>query len=44
MNDTTAIFFVQIVGKEARLIDHYEMSGESLEHYVNVLKERKYKY
>lgn len=26
MNDTTAIWFVQIFGKEVRLIDHYEMS------------------
>ena len=34
MNDTTAIWFVQIVGKEARIVDHYETSGESLEHYV----------
>lgn len=40
MNDTTAIWFVQTVGKEARIIDHYETSGESLEHYVGILKDK----
>lgn len=44
MNDTTAIWFVQIFGKEVRLIDHYEMSWESLEHYVQVINEKPYTY
>lgn len=44
MNDTTAIWFFQIRGKEARAIDHYEMSGESLEHYVSVLQGKSYNY
>lgn len=34
MNDTTVIWFVQIFGKEVRVIDHYENSGESLQHYI----------
>lgn len=44
MNDTTAIWFVQFHWKEIRLIDHYEMSWESLDHYVTVLKSKPYKY
>ena len=44
LNDTTAIWFVQIYGKEARLIDHYEMSGEGIEHYLWVIKNKGYKY
>jgi hypothetical protein len=43
-NDTTVIWFAQIYWKEVRLIDHYEMSGESLEHYVWILKSKPYKY
>jgi hypothetical protein len=43
-NDTTVIWFAQIYGKEVRLIDHYEMSWEWLEHYVSILKEKPYKY
>jgi len=44
INDTTAIWFWQLLGKEIRFIDHYETSWESLEHYVGVLKEKGYKY
>ena len=44
INDTTAIWFFQILWKEVRLIDHYETSGESLEHYVVHLKSKDYKY
>lgn len=44
INDTTAIWFFQILGKEVRIIDHYETSGESLEHYVVHLKTKPYKY
>lgn len=43
-NDTTAIWFFQIHGKEVRCIDHYEMSWESLEHYVTIIKSKKYNY
>jgi len=44
INDTTAIWFLQIVGKEYHLIDHYEMSGEDLSHYVKILQEKPYVY
>lgn len=44
MNDSTAIWFVQTVGKEVHLIDYYETSGAALEHYVKTLKERGYNY
>jgi len=44
INDTTAIWFWQLHGKEVRLIDHYEMSGEGLEHYVRIIKDKEYKY
>ena len=43
-NDTTAIWFFQIHWKEVRCIDHYEMSWESLEHYVTVIKSKPYTY
>lgn len=38
MDDATTIWFVQSVGREVRLIDYYECSGEGLEHYANVLR------
>ena len=44
INDTTAIWFFQIYGKEVRIIDYYEMSWESLSHYVEVLNGKPYKY
>lgn len=40
INDATAIWFVQRVGPEVRLVDYYEASGESLNHYVQVIKDR----
>lgn len=44
INDTTVIWFVQFVGKEIHLIDYYENNGEALEHYINVLNAKKYRY
>lgn len=44
MDDTTAIRFVQILGKEARLIDYYENNGKGLDHYAQVLREKGYDY
>jgi len=44
IGDSTSIWFAQRVGKEIRLIDYYETSGESLSHYANVLEEKGYKY
>lgn len=44
MSDNTAIWFVQIVGMEYRMLDYYEASGERFSHYIEVLAERGYKY
>ena len=44
MRDTTAIWFVQVYGREFRVIDYYEASGESLAHYVKVLDRKPYVY
>lgn len=43
-NDTTAIWFYQIFGKEIRLIDSYENSGEGLTHYLEYIKSKPYNY
>lgn len=48
MSDSTAIWFFQVHGREVRMIDYLEDSGEGLAHYANELKkrseERKYRY
>lgn len=43
-SDTTSIGFAQIVGKEPRIIDYYENNMEGLDHYVEVIKAKPYKY
>jgi hypothetical protein len=40
--DSTAIWFSQTVGREVRLIDYYEASGEGLPHYAAVLDKKGY--
>ena len=42
--DSTAIWFVQTLGLEARLIDYYEASGEGLPYYAKILQDRGYVY
>lgn len=48
MDDATAIWFTQNVGREIHVIDYYEGSGEGLAHYRDVLdrlkQERGYHY
>lgn len=44
VNDSTAIWFIQPVGDRLHVIDYYEFWGQSLEHYVKVLKEKPYLY
>lgn len=44
IGDTTAIWFIQPDRQSYRVIDHYETSGQDLEHYVKVIKERRYNY
>jgi hypothetical protein len=41
LNDATAIWFVQVVGREIRWVDYYENSGFGLEHYVQEIKKRR---
>lgn len=42
--DMTAIWFVQSIGFEHRMIDYYENTGHSLEHYLKELQGRQYVY
>jgi len=44
VDDATAIWFTQSVGREVHLIDYYEQSGEGLPHYAKVLQDRGYVY
>jgi hypothetical protein len=42
--DSTAIWFVQMVGHEYRLVDYYESSGVAMHHYCDVLAEKRLQY
>jgi len=44
IGDSNAIWFLQTVGQEIRVIDYYETSGESMAYYVKYLQEKKYVY
>lgn len=44
MSDSTAIWFVQTVGREIRVIDYLEGSGEGLEYYAKELDKKPYVY
>lgn len=41
-SDSTALWFYQLHGAEIRLIDYYENSGESLNHYIRFIKAKPY--
>lgn len=41
VDDTNAIWFVQLIGREWRIIDYYENSGEGLQFYMQVLDEKR---
>lgn len=43
-SDNTAIWFVQVVGFEFRVIDYYQNHGHNLSHYIKTLGERPYAY
>ena len=43
-NDSNAIIFFQIANKELHIIDYEEGSGESLAHWINVVKNKGYTY
>lgn len=44
VGDSTAIWFMQALGREIRVIDYYETSGEGVPHYISVLKNKPYIY
>lgn len=44
MDDSTTIWFIQTIGREHRVIDYYEATGQGLAHYAKVLKEKPYVY
>lgn len=44
VRDATAIWFIQHVGPEIRVIDYYEASNEGLPHFLNVVNARGYSY
>jgi hypothetical protein len=44
VGDATAIWFVQRISREIRLIDYHEDSGASLTDYIKVVKEKPYVY
>ncbi len=43
-SDNTAIWFVQVVGLEFRLVDYYQASGHKMGHYIEVLIDKAYNY
>lgn len=43
-SDMTVIWFFQKVGMQVRLVDYYSNNGFGLDHYAEVLQDRKYKY
>lgn len=40
--DSTAIGFVQLIGREPRVIDYHESSGQSIAYYAKLLREKPY--
>jgi hypothetical protein len=44
MSDENCLVFSQTIGKEPRIIDYYENSGESLGHYAEVMRDKGYNY
>lgn len=44
ISDTTAIWFLQVVGREIHVIDYIEQAGVGLEYYVKEIKNKPYIY
>lgn len=42
--DATSIWWLQFVGRELRWLEYYENSGEQLDHYAKIVKEKDYNY
>lgn len=41
IDDSTAIVFAQFVGQEIRLLDYYANNNEGMDHYVDVLRQKR---
>src|SRR6478736_1549923 len=41
VSDSTAIWFIQCINRERRLVDYYEASGVGLDHYAQVLNDKR---
>ena len=41
VSDSTAIWFIQCVARERRLVDYYEKSGVGLDHYAGILDDKR---
>lgn len=39
--DSTAIWFIQVVGREVRLVDYHEEGGAGLDHYASILDDKR---
>jgi phage terminase large subunit len=44
VGDTNPIWFTQTIGREVRIIDFYQSSGEGLPHYAKILQSKPYVY
>lgn len=44
VGDSTAIWFFQVLGSQVRVIDHYEAHGYAVDHYVDMLNSKPYRY
>lgn len=44
VGDSTVIWFVQVAGREVRIVDYYEATGEGLPHYARILSDKAYLY
>lgn len=44
MDDSMTIWFFQVVGREYHFIDYYESSGEGIQYYIKLMKEKPYIY
>jgi hypothetical protein len=44
MWDSTAIWFAQVIGREVRLIDYFEASGQPIDYYAAQMRDKPYVY
>jgi phage terminase large subunit len=44
IGDATAIWFVQTIASEVRVIDFYQATGQGLDHYAKILRMKPYSY